>query len=218
VKRLGDIIATEYAYGNWVAVLLSIGLFSFFALSFLVPVKKREWRTMGVYGAFIIALFTEMYGFPLTIFILSSVFGVELSFGHIQGHLLAVFLSQKGVMNMQYAWAIVMTASTAIIFFGLFLMAKGWSSIHAAKGELVTDGVYRYVRHPQYLGLILITVGMLIQWPTIITIAMWPILIVMYYNLAKREEKEALEAFGAMYEEYKQSTPMFLPSLRKFIL
>ena len=206
---------TGYAYGNWAATLLSIGIFSVFVLSFLTPLKKQNWRALGIYEAFIIALFSEMYGFPLTIYVLSSVFGLNLSFGHAQGHLLGVLLSKAGLMSMEAAWAFVMVTSSVIIFLGLFLMSKGWSGIHSTNGDLVTGGIYRYVRHPQYLGLIVITIGLLIQWPTIITLAMWPVLVVMYYKLAKKEEKEAMEAFGERYEEYKRQTPMFIPSIKK---
>ncbi|NJD53049.1 MAG: isoprenylcysteine carboxylmethyltransferase family protein [Candidatus Methanoperedens sp.] len=206
---------TEYAYSNWGATLLSIGIFSVFVLSFLTPLKKQNWRTLGIYEAFIIALFSEMYGFPLTIYVLSSLFGLNLSFGHAQGHLLGVLISKAGFMSMDAAWALVMVTSSAVIFLGLFLMSKGWSMIHSSSGELVTEGIYRYVRHPQYLGLVVLTIGLLIQWPTIITLLMWPVLVLMYYRLAKREENEALEAFGERYEEYKRRTPMFLPSIKK---
>ncbi len=208
---------TTYAYGRWAAVLMGIGIFSFFVISFLVPTEKREWRSLGVYEAFIIALFTEMFGFPLTIYILTSFFGIPLSLGHMQGHLLATALSMLGIIDLAGAWLVVMVVSLALILAGFILISSGWSHIYRSKGELVTDGIYRYTRHPQYLGLMLITLGLLVQWPTIITLAMWPILILMYYRLAKREELEMEAKFGGAYIEYKRRVSMFFPASLRLV-
>jgi len=203
-----------YAYGNWIATGISIVIFSFFAISYLTPLQKRDWRTLGIYEAFIIALFTEMYGFPLTIFILTSVLGLDISMGHVQGHLLAVFLSKSGIMELNKSWALVMAVSNLLILAGLILLSMGWKKIHMSTGDLVTGGIYRYVRHPQYTGIIVMTAGFLVQWPTIITILMWPILVASYYKLARKEEKLMGSEFGEEYEEYAKDIPMFFPRLR----
>ncbi|MFQ6072947.1 MAG: methyltransferase family protein [Methanosarcinales archaeon] len=204
----------SYAYFNWIAVLISIALFSFFVISFLTPMKKREWRSLGMYHAFIIALFTEMYGFPLTIYFISQFFGVQLSYGHMQGHLLGTMIASTGIISMEVAWSLVMIISNFLMLIGFIFIYRGWQEIHRSKSGLVTFGIYKYVRHPQYFGLILITIGMLVQWPTIITIAMWPILMIMYYRLAKKEEKELEELFGDDYLLYKKKVPMFIPLIR----
>ncbi len=204
----------SYAYGFWSLVAVNALLFLFFILSFLAPVKKREWRSMGVTTAFIIALFTEMYGFPLTIYILTAVLGARYPalnpFAHESGHLWVTFFGGGAVML-----ALIHIVSNGLMIAGFFVMAAGWRRIHSAKGGLVTDGVYGHVRHPQYSGLFLITIGLLIQWPTIITALMWPVLITVYYRLSKREELEMEKEFGEAYKKYREEVPMFIPRIRQ---
>jgi len=201
-----------YAYGMWPFVVINTAIFIFFVLSYLKPKRRREWRSMGAFSAFTVALFTEMYGFPLTIYLLTSTLGSRYPvidpFTHINGHLWVALSGGSTAM-----WGFVMLLSWSAMIGGLVIMGKAWKQIHKANGELVTSGLYRLVRHPQYFGLFLITVGFLIQWPTIITAAMWPILMLTYYRLARREEKEIESRFGDQYVTYRQQVPMFCPRL-----
>lgn len=202
----------SYAYGFWSLVVANVLLFLFFILSFLTPLRKREWRSMGVTVAFLIALFTEMYGFPLTIYILTAVLGSRYPalnpFAHESGHLWVTFFGGGAAML-----TLIHVVSNGLMILGFYMMGAGWARIHKATGGLVTDGIYGYIRHPQYAGLFIITIGLLIQWPTIITAAMWPVLIFAYYRLAKREEGEMEKEFGDAYKKYKEEVPMFIPRL-----
>jgi len=212
----GEEIGT-YAYGLWTIVAFNIALVLFFAISFIDPKKRFEWRTMGAFIGFVAALFTEMYGFPLTIYLLSGWMGRYYPalnpFSHSSGHLVLVFL---GLEDAPEAMGILHLISNAIIFFGFYVMYKGWQLIHGAQGEqLVTEGIYAHVRHPQYSGLFLITIGFLIQWPSISTLIMWPVLMVAYYKLALREEKDVEHQFGQEFLEYQQRVPRFFPKLRE---
>ncbi|PMX84866.1 isoprenylcysteine carboxyl methyltransferase, partial [Pseudomonas sp. GW460-C3] len=83
--------------------------------------------------------------------------------------------------------------------------------------ELATQGVYSYVRHPQYIGFILVMFGFLLQWPTILTLAMFPVLVVMYLRLARTEEREALAEFGDAYRRYAKTVPPFVPHLARLL-
>jgi protein-S-isoprenylcysteine O-methyltransferase Ste14 len=82
---------------------------------------------------------------------------------------------------------------------------------------LATTGPYAHVRHPQYAGFILIMFGFLLQWPTILTLAMFPVLVTMYVVLARREEHDAFAEFGDAYARYARSVPAFMPRLRRIV-
>jgi len=198
----------EYGYGQWFLVIFNIILFGIFALS--IPYKKKMGRRSGsAYLAFITALFTEMYGFPLTIFILTWLFNYQNPLTHEAGHIWA------GIIGEHVFFTVFHPLSNLMMLFGAVLVIIGWRRIHGTKDQLVTNGIYAYIRHPQYLGFLLITSGMLVQWITIPTALMWPVLTVLYYRLAKEEEKEMEERFGKDYLEYKHKVPMFIPFLTR---
>lgn len=200
----------EYAYGLWTTVIFNIAVFGLFAYSAFKPATKRDWRTLGAFSAFMVALFSEMYGYPLTIYILTSILGKRYPvldpFSHANGHLWVALAGGSPVL-----FNILHPLSNLLIFSGLFIIAIGWRGIHSGSGQLVTNGIYRFVRHPQYSGFILTIIGFLIQWPTIITLIMAPMLLVMYTRLARKEEKVMTDTFGEEYIMYKKKVPMFIP-------
>ena len=203
----------SYGYGFWSLVVVNVAIFALLTLSYLTPVKRREWRSFGVFTAFIVALFTEMYGFPLTIYILTGLLGSRYPalnpFSHASGHLWITLVGGGAWMSV-----VIHVVSNGLMLAGLLLMGAGWHRIHRAQGALVTEGPYAWVRHPQYSGLFLVTIGLLVQWPTVITVATWPILLAVYYRLARREEREAEAAFGDAYRVYAARVPMFVPRPR----
>ncbi len=201
-------VPETYDYGHWGTVLVLVLLGGLFVLGFIRPGRGPEWRSAGVFSAFFIALFTEMYGLPLTIYALSSLLGIDLPFTHLEGHLWATMLGLGPIAAM-----LICQFGNLLMVAGGYLVIRGWQLIYRGGEQLVIEGVYQHVRHPQYLGLTLITVGMLIQWPTLLTAAMWPILTIAYYRLARREEREIEARYGDAYRQYRARTPMLVPSL-----
>lgn len=203
------------AYGYWPLVIINSAIFIIFAFSFSKPKTKRDWRSFGAFSAFIAALFTEMYGFPLTIYLLSGWLGKRFPnidlLSHDAGHLWFSLLGFKGDPHFNP----VHIASNILIFVGFALLASAWRVLYAAQheGKLATTGFYQHVRHPQYGAFITIMLGFLLQWPTLLTLLMFPILVIMYVKLAHYEEEEARQAFGEAYERYAAKTPPFIPQL-----
>ena len=201
------------AYGLWSLVVINSLVFIIFAFSFTRPQTKRDWRSFGAFSAFLVALFTEMYGFPLTIYLLSgwlaSKFpGIDV-FGHDSGHLLELVFGWRANPH----WGPFHIASGILIGAGFILLASAWRVLYSAqvKGELATTGPYARIRHPQYVAFILIMIGFLLQWPTLLTLLMFPILIYMYVRLARREERWALARFADAYGSYMARTQGFFP-------
>ena len=205
------------AYGLWSLVIINSAVFLLFAFSFYKPRTERDWRTFGTFSAFIVALFVEMYGFPLTIYLLSGWLtqrfpGVD-PLGHDVGHLWYSLLGFTGDPHFNP----IHIASNIIIGAGFWLLAAAWRVLYDAQrqGQLATTGPYARVRHPQYVGFVLIMFGFLVQWPTIVTLVMFPILTWTYMRLAIREEGEVRATFGQEWDAYAARTPAFLPRLRR---
>lgn len=207
------------AYGLWSLVIINSAIFIFFAFTFFKPQTGRDWRSFGAFSAFVIALFTEMYGFPLTIYLLSgwlqSRFPQVAWFSHDAGHLL----------EMMFGWRANPHAgpfhllSFVFIGAGFMLISAGWRSLYDAQRHhtLAATGVYAHLRHPQYVGFVLVMFGFLLQWPTLLTLAMFPVLVTMYARLARSEERAALAEFGAPYEDYMHHVPAFIPRVGSLV-
>jgi len=207
-------VGDDFGGGLWVLVVINSAIFILFAASFFHPRSGRDWRAMGAYSAFVIALFTEMFGFPLTIYLLSGWLGSSfpaLVPTHAGGHLLNDLIGWQGDPHLSPFHL----ASGIVLIAGFLVLARAWPVLWRAQREhrLATSGPYGAVRHPQYVGFLLIMAGFLLQWPTLLTIAMFPVLALAYLRLARAEERELRAAFGAEYEAYAARTPRFVPRI-----
>ena len=199
--------------GMWGLAAIVTVVVSWLMYRYLAPDNWKEWTRAGVLQAFIIAFYAEMYGFPLTIYFLARVFGLDLEWGE-GGNLWAQ------LFNSPVAHIVAMMLGYGIVFIGASLVAEGWRRIHAArrKNTLMTDGIYAYMRHPQYTGLFLIVFGEgVVHWPTILSVLAFPIIVAAYTYLAKREERQMLEQFGDAYRAYQRRVPMFFPRIESYV-
>ena len=207
------------AYGLWWLVVLNSAIFIMFAYSFFKPRTGRDWRSFGAFSAFLVALFSEMYGFPLTIYFLSGWLQSRYPdidwFSHDAGHLLEEMFGWKSNPHAGPFHIL----SFVFIGGGFILISAAWKVLYDAQKTraLATSGVYSHVRHPQYIGFILVMFGFLLQWPTILTLAMFPVLTTMYVKLARAEERDAIAEFGDAYTRYMADVPGFIPRISRLL-
>ncbi len=206
----------KYAYGLWSLVVIDSAVFIVFAFSFTKPKTARDWRSLGAFSSFIVALFAEMYGFPLTIYLLSGWLQTHYPsiniYSHNAGHLWHDLLGLKGNAHTDPLHIL----SIVFIGAGFWMLASAWRVLYQVQREhrLATTGIYARMRHPQYVAFVLIMFGFLLQWPTLLTLLMFPLLVWMYVRLARSEERDAIAEFGDEYHRYEDTTPAFFPSWR----
>jgi len=193
--------------GTWWAVFAWTAIFAVFLL--FTPFYKRSGvKPNSAFMAFVIALALEMFGVPLSMYALSAVLGQYLPDGILWGHTLNGYI---GLMGTNIAVICYLVAAVLIISGWRAIYRDYWSK-ERGEGKLVTSGIYRFIRHPQYTGFALITIGMMAEWATLPMLIMWPILGVIYFRLARREEADMRAEFGAAYGVYVSNTGMFLPT------
>lgn len=195
-------------FGQWWAMGIFIVLGLVF-LAFTPFYKKSQLKPAGVYIAFIVAWAFEMFGIPMSMYLVTWIVGKQLPDGVLWGHTLYSYFGDT-VFNISYLF---FGAGLALIIVGWWVIYKRYWSKEAGKGEMVTSGIYSVIRHPQYTGFMLVTLGCLLDWATLPMLIMWPIMAVLYYRLARKEEQDMEIEFGQQYLQYKQRTGMFLPRL-----
>ena len=192
---------------GWGFASIMVVIASWIFYRYFAPSSWREWTGAGLVQAFIIALYAEMFGFPLTVYLLVRSFGIDREY--VSANLWSTLLG-FGEIGM----LVSMIAGYTLVFIGVGMFIHGWREVYKARqeGRLKTGGLYRFVRHPQYTGLFIALFGEgVVHWPTIFSVGLLPLIFVAYYFLARKEERAMVSQFGDKYREYMRRVPMFIP-------
>jgi protein-S-isoprenylcysteine O-methyltransferase Ste14 len=197
---------TQSHFHQWSGVISFILIYSI-ALFFMPFYKKINKKPSLAYVAFIIAFAVEMHGIPLSMYFISWIIGKKLPEGFLWGHTLFTKIGHTGMYINVFCVIIAMI----LIINGWYNIYHKYWSLEKKDRLLVKNGIYKLIRHPQYSGFILLTIGMIIEWATLPMLLMWPIIVMLYYKLAKKEEKDLIEEFGEEYIMYMKKTKRFIP-------
>jgi hypothetical protein len=186
VAGLPIYIDPNFSFGRWdFFVFMTLLTLAFITGGFL-PIRKIEIQEYGVATASVVSFFYEMFGFPLTLFIIDIVLERQFSLSGFpalkEAHLWVTF----GLMDYSSAHLL----SGLVIITGVVLVMTGHLTLYAQKGQIVTSGIYRYLKHPQYAGIIVMSGGMLIEYPTLFGLILWAVLVVMYTRLGQQESRQ----------------------------
>ncbi len=197
-------------YGLWGTAALWVLVTGAFLL-LLTPVEPHGRKPAGLFFVFGLAHALEKYGMPFSLYLVQFLTGQVLPVGIFWGHTLSGIVG----MNGHYLYLVM-------LFVGGGLLVAGWARLYdsacrppEAERMLVRGGVYRYLRHPQYTGLMAISLGSLLDWATIPLLLLWPLVVRQYVRLAAREEQRLAAEFGTVWTEYAGRTGRFFPRLRR---
>ena len=210
---MDDMNSFSAHYGHWGLVVVLVVVVSWILYRYAAPHSWREWTGAGLVQAFVIALYAEMYGFPLTIYLLTGFLGIDIPLSEYSGHLWVTLLGYGPLGAI-----VEMMLGGIFILLGIILLIWGWTTVYRAsrEGSLAQNGPYELIRHPQYTGIMLAVFGQVVHWPTLITVALFPLIVLVYVRLAWKEEQDLVRRFGAAYEAYRKDVPMFLPGVRQW--
>jgi protein-S-isoprenylcysteine O-methyltransferase Ste14 len=181
-----------------------------------IGVGSRAAATGAIFLFFIVALEIVIMISPFAFFFyaLFNPFLLALNQSPVTRWLTAFFLPHM-IVPPNAALKILRILGSVFFVGGalLFLICAGQVYLgKLLKKRVATGAFYRLIRHPQYLGLGLAALGLVIMWPRFLNLGLFALMLFLYYLLAKDEERRMIKRFGESYLAYMKRTGMFFPN------